>query len=281
MAKAITARFYRVGKVSPQGPSLRTALQAIFDAGPPAARECQLTGGFVCRLERLELSPGFIAGEMMRIRETDLPCEVHPDGTRILGVDVPIGDGVAFRYREADHTLAMHYDARVVSPGRFNDYIAQMHHAGQFTMEPILDAAALARFRAQPLRKLRVKLARPQNLVAMEDEMSAAGQAFQDLGEAYEAPVITLEMSMGHNKGKLAEGAKTMVEGFLQMAGHNTDVRGISVTSDAGEGVQNEDINLLDTLLSEKGEVAPASEAPEHVYAATSEFVRLRLNAHG
>ncbi|RYD67905.1 MAG: hypothetical protein EOP58_01960 [Sphingomonadales bacterium] len=217
----------------------------------------------------------------MRVRTTDLPCEVHPDGTRALGVNVPIGDGVAFQYRERDHKLAIQYDPRVLSPGRFNDYISQLFPAGIFTLEPAIDPLALARFRAQPLRKLKVRLARPQQLAALEDDMAAAGQAFRDLGEAYEAPVITLEMSMGHYGGQLGEGAKQMVEGFLTMAGRSSDVRGITVTPDSGDGSQNEDINLLDTLLSVKGEIAPASEAPNDVYAATSAFVQFHLAQHG
>jgi hypothetical protein len=281
MARSITVRFYTVGKVSPQGASLRATLQAILDLGEPSARERQLTGGFICRLERLTTVPGFVSGEMMRIRDTDLPCEVHPDGTRPLGVEVPIGDGIAFCFREADHTLAIQYDPRVISPGRFNDYLTQMHHAGQFTIEPVLDAAALARFQAQPLRKLKVKLARPQNLEPLDDEAAAAGVAIRNLGEAYEAPIVTVELSMGHNKGQLGAGAKAMVQRFLAMAGHGQDVRAISVTPDAGEGVQNEDINLLDSLLSEKGEIAPASETPDDVYEATSAFVRVRLDGHG
>lgn len=281
MTKPMTVRFYRVGKVAAQGPSLRAALQEIFDLGEPVARQRQLTGGFVCRLERLVLTPGFVSGEMMRIRDSNLPCEVHPDGTRILGVGVPIGDGIAFCFREQDHTLAIQYDPQTMSPGRFNDYIGQMHLPGQYVMEPVIDGEALARFRAQPLRKLRVKLARPQNLGALADDMAAAGQAFQELGDAYEAPMVTLEMGMGNNKGQLGDRAKGMIEGFLNRAGLNDDVRGIYVTPDAGEGVQNEDINLLDTLLSVKGEVVPISEAPDHVYASTSEFVRQQLNAHG
>src|SRR5690606_11815690 len=149
----------------------------------------------------------------------------------------------------ADNTLAIHYDTRVVSPGRFNDYLAQMHHPGQFTMEPVMDAAALARFQAQPLRKLRVKLARPQKLDALDDESAAAGAAIQSLGDAYEAPVVTLELSMGHNKGQLGAAAKAMVQRFLGMAASEQDVRAITVTPDAGAGEKNEDINLLDSLL--------------------------------
>lgn len=281
MPKPITVRFYQVGKMAQAGPSLRAVLQSIYDLGAPSLREKQLSGAFICRLERLASTPGYLAGEMMRVRATDWPCEVHPDGTRLLSVGVPIGDGIAFHYREADHMLAIQYDARTLSPGRFNDYLGQMVHAGQFTMEPSLDPDALARFRAQPLRKVRVKLARPQHIGALEDEMAAAGQAIRDLGEAYSAHVVTLEMSMGHAKGQLADGAKQMVEGFLAMAGVNNDVRGIYVTPEAGEGEANEDINLLDTLLSIKGEIAPASEAPDHVYAAASQFVRAQLDQHG
>ena len=144
-----------------------------------------------------------------------------------------------------------------------------------------MDAAALARFQAQPLRKLSVKLARPQNLDALDDEAAAAGAAIQSLGDAYEAPVITLELSMGRNRGQLAEQAKAMVLTFLNMAGREQDVRGIHVTPDAGEGVKNEDINLLDALLSKKGEINPASDEPADVYAAISAFVRQRLDGHG
>ncbi|WAC24732.1 hypothetical protein [Blastomonas sp. SL216] len=281
MAKSITVRFYSVGKLAAQGPSLRTTLQAIYDLGEPAARQRQLAGGFVCRLERLVLEPGYVSGEMMRVRDTDLPCEVHPDGTRALGIDVPIGDGVAFCFREADHTLAIHYDPRVLSPGRFNDYLVQMHHAGQFVMEPVMDGDALARFQEQPLRKLKVRLARPQNLDALDDEAAPAGAAIQAMGEAYEAPEITVELSMGRNKGSLGLAAKAMVEQFLVLFGQGADVRSLHVTPDAGEGLKNEDINLLDSLLSEKGEVNPASDAPDDVYSATSAFVRLKLDDHG
>jgi hypothetical protein len=281
MAKSITVRFYSVGKLAAHGPSLRATLQAIYDLGEPAVRQRQLAGGFVCRLERLVLEPGYVSGEMMRVRDTDLPCEVHPDGTRALGIDVPIGDGVAFCFREADHTLAIHYDPRVLSPGRFNDYLMQMHHAGQFVMEPVMDGEALARFQEQPLRKLKVRLARPQNLDALDDEAAPAGAAIQAMGEAYEAPEITIELSMGRNRGSLGLAAKAMVEQFLVMFGQGADVRSLHVTPDAGEGLKNEDINLLDSLLSEKGEVYPQSDAPDDVYAATSEFVRLKLDNHG
>ena len=127
MPKPITVRFYQVGKVSPHGPSLRTVLQQIFDLGEPGTRHRQLSGAFTCRLERLNTAtPGHIAGEMVRVRSTDLPCEVHPDGTHALSVDVPIGDGVAFWFREQDHKLAIQYDMRTLSPGRFNDYFHQM-----------------------------------------------------------------------------------------------------------------------------------------------------------
>ena len=58
--------------------------------------------------------------------------------------------------------------------------------------------------------------------------------------------LLRLNSAWATQKGYLAEGAKQMTEGFLRILGEGADVRSIVVTPDAGEGVDNEDINLLD-----------------------------------
>jgi hypothetical protein len=280
MPKSITVRFYEIGKLTQHGASLRQALQEIFGSGPPGDREVQLSEGFTCRLERLHTTAGFVSGEMLRVRTTDFPCEVLPQGTRRLGVDGPIGDGIAFRFRDADSRLAIQYDPRVVSPGRMFDYIAQWHGTPLFGFTPTMDDDAIARFRAQPLRKVKIKLATPRNLAAIEDAAAPAAIALRDLGEDYEAPIVTLELSMGHAKGHLAEGAKQMTEGFLRMLGEGADVRSIVVTPDAGEGVDNEDINLLDQLLSDKDEIASPPNDPDAIYDVCARHVECVLARH-
>lgn len=280
MPKSITVRFYEIGKLTPHGASLRQALQEIFDSGPPGDRQVQLSEGFVCRLERLRTTAGFISGEMLRVRTTDFPCKVLPEGTRPLGIDGPIGDGIAFRFREADSRLGIQHDPRVVSPGRMFDYIAQWHRTPLFTFTPTIDDEAIVRFREQPLRKVKIKLASPRNLAAIEDAAAPAAYALRHLGEDYHAPIVTLELSMGHSKGHLAEGAKQMAEGFLHMVGEGADVRGIVVTPDAGEGIDNEEINLLDQLLSVKEEIPNPGNDPDAIYEACSGLVERVLAQH-
>jgi hypothetical protein len=174
----------------------------------------------------------------------------------------------------------MQYDPRIVSPGRFMDYLSQVHHAAQYVLEPTIDADALRRFQRQPLRKAKVRLARPQQLAAVEPDMEAASAAFQMLGNAYQAPVVTLTLSMERNEGELAAGAKDMVAGFLRMAGQgNSDIRGITVMPEAGEGTDNEEINLLDSLLSLKADLPLPHNDPDGSYAMRADHLARALEA--
>lgn len=282
MPRTVTVRFYEIGKMREHGPALRRALVEIFDSGQAGEREVQLAEGVRARLERLDIDEqGFVSGEMLRVRETDFPYEVHPDGTRALDVDTPLGDGISFCFREADSRLAMQYDPRVVSPGRMFDYIDQWHGTPLFTFQPTIDDDAITRFRQQPLRKLSIRLASPRHLANVEDAAAPVATAVQQLAEDYDAPIVTVELSMGHNRGQLSRGAKQVAEGFLQMLGQgNADVRTLKVTPDSGEGIENEDINLLDQLLTIRDEIPSPGNNPDVVYGAVSQFVRRVLNQH-
>ena len=280
MPKIVTVRFYQVGKVHPHGPSLRAALDQIAALGQPGARERQLAAGFRCRLERYVPTAGYLTGEITRVRNEDFPAEVHPHGTAQLSVTVPIGEGIAFRYRERDHVLAIQYDTRIVSPGRFIDYVSSLVPAAQFTADPKADANALAHFRARPLKKVRIKLAQPQDLRNVEPSMQSAARSFRSLGRDYAAPIVTLEMSVGHEDGSLSQDAKRMVEGFVRRAGGNSDVRSVTIKPDNGPGQENRELNLLDALLSVKTEIPNAHNDPQVSYNARLRVVERALNGH-
>jgi hypothetical protein len=219
---------------------------------------------------------------MTRVRHDDFPSEVHPQGTRQLNVAVPIGEGIAFRFRERDHVLAIQYDNRIVSPGKFIDYVTQLVPAAQFTFDPKADANALAHFRAHPLKKVRIKLAQPQDLRAVEPAMQSAARSFRSLGRDYAAPVVTLEMSVGHEDGSLSQDAKRMVEGFVRRAGAAGDhgpVKSVRIKPDNGPGIENREVDLLDALLSVKDEI-PTPNNPDASYDARRRLVERALNGH-
>jgi len=280
MPKVVTVRFFQIGKFHAQAMSFRAALDQIEALGQPGARERQLGLGFRCRLERYHATAGYLTGEITRVRNDDFPSEVHPQGTRALNVAVPIGEGVAFRYRERDHVLAMQYDNRVVSPGRFIDYVMQMVAGAQFTIDPKVDANALAHFRARPLKKVRIKLARPQDLRQVEPAMASAARAFKSLAQNYSSPTVTLEMSVGQEDGSLAADAKRMIEGFVRRSMHDENVKSIKVKPDNGPGIPNDDINLLDALLSVRDEIQNPSNDPQRNYDSRRRIVERALNGH-
>lgn len=281
MAKLFTTRFYQVRKAQKTSMGFRDALDKIAARGKPGARQYQLAQGFICRLERLQLDEvGFVSGAMTRIRDTDFPAEITDDGALELNVAGPIGNSVVFRFREHDHTLAMQFDNRIMSPPRFISYINGLLSREVLRIRPKVDADALKKFRESPLRKLKIQLASIQNLGAVEQSMQAVATSVRELGQGYEAPIITLEMSMGHHKGSLGDSLKSAAEGFLNMitGDGGAEVRALKATSLEEDG--SESIDLIDQLLSDKAEINLESNNPEEMYNNCMQHLREVLECH-
>jgi hypothetical protein len=261
MPRQVSVRLWRVGKRHRQGATLRQALDQVWGIGPPGDRQRQMAPGVLCRLERYEPQAGVVGGEMTRVRHEDFPAEIHPHGAVALNVNVPIGDGVAFRFREADHTLAFQYDDRILAAGKFLDYLEALVPEALFNLDPIADERELARFHADPLKKVTIRLASPVDVVANEDNMQAAATAFRRLGADYGAPQVTLQLSVGNGGGFLNQAAKGMIEGFLRSVGAN-DVR--SAKAVPGGAGRTKEVNLLDALFSHKEEVESSRDLVEN-----------------
>lgn len=277
MPRMMSVRLWRISKRHPAGPSLRAALEAVVGMGVPGAREGQLAPGIRCRLERFEVDGTTLIGEMTRVRHDDYPAEIHPHGALELGVQVPIGDGVAFRYRPRDHTLAFQYDDRILAAGRFLDYLEMQHHGALFDLRPIADERKMQSFRDRPLKKVRLKIANPVDVVADEDSQQAAAQAFRRLGQAYDAPTVTIELSVGTGGGYLNRAAKSMMSAFLRTTDED-DLRQARAYT-ANEAGRSEEVNLLDALFSHKEEFESVRNLEQN-YRARQRVLTRVLDAH-
>lgn len=278
MARMMSVRLWRVGKQHVNGATLRQALDGVWALGQAGDRQRQMSPGVVCRLERYHPERGIIAGEVTRVRHEDYPSEIHPDGARALTVQVPIGDGVAFRFREADHTLAFQYDDRILSAGKFLDYLEALHQAALFTLKPIIDEREMERFRAEPLKKVSIQVASPADVAADEDSMQAAAASFRRLGDAYDAPSVTLQLSVGRRGGFLNEAAKRMISGFLRTSEEN-EVRTARAVPGNGQGGRGKEINLLDALFSHKEMIESPRDLNEN-YATRQRLLTRVLDAN-
>jgi hypothetical protein len=280
MTNRISVRFYSVEKLQPNGPSLKRALEHISQMNHEQ-RQIQLGEGVIVRLERFEEDAGELCGEFTRVRDTDFPFEVRPDGVRSLQTEGPIGTGVAFRFRPGDHTLAMQFDTRIVSPGRVVDFFLHADTRFGFSFTPKLDEENWLKFNDSPIRKLRIGIASPQHLDALEGEGEAVGTAFRRLGEAYSGQVITIEIGMGHRRGALSAAARQAAGAIGQlMAGGQADVRSLKGWIKPAEDRPVEEINLIDEFLSDKIEFPSPKNNPDENYAVRKNLLRRILNAH-
>lgn len=279
MDKTVTVRFYKVERLNEADPKLRDVLKGIAAIAELDARIATVGNNDVkVRLERLEEdSATVIAGEFTRIQTTNYPSEVHPDGTKPLGVTSPLGHGVAFRFDSSKSILAMQYDVRVLSPGRMLEYLRAKWDGASFRLRPIVRSDMWKRFNAGPTRKIELTVASPGSLVNIEDAGAAVVDAARKLGAAYEAPLLTITLSMGGKSGALGAQVKKMAKSLFETAAAGMlDLRGMKAVADGGEG-PNDEINLMEELLTERKELNLPDNDPDESYKTRSKFIKEML----
>ena len=281
MDRQISVRFYDVSKQSQHGPSLRSVLKEIHELGGPERRERTISEDFRVRLECLEASENHIAGEFTRVQDSNFPSEVHADGVARLNVEVPLGHGIAFRFRPAGSIIAVQYEPRVLSPNRITSYLQLASTDAIFKLRPRMNADSWQRMRKRPLRKLKFRIARPSNLANIENTKSAVASSIRNMAAAYEAPSIAVELSMGNYKGGLGKATKAMAEEIYKLfQEEKLDVRSLQAISETPPGIANEDINLIDEVLSFRGELKLPKNDPDKNYRMRADWLKEQMQKH-
>jgi len=256
-------------------------LQRIAAIRDKEKREALIGAGIRVRLETLIVDGDAVDGEFTRMQTTNFPSEVHATGTRPLPVAGPLGHGVAFRYDEKKSVMAIQYDKRTLSPGRAFEYISAKWDGASFRLLPKLRDDMWERFQGGPTRKISLTIANPTHYQVVAGAGQAAGQAARALATAYEAPMVTLELSMGHRKGGLSETVKRMAESLIKLsANDDVDLRTLKAYTAQGEGQPNDEIDLIDELLSVRDELTLPDNNPNRNYQIRRAFLRTVMNKH-
>lgn len=143
-----------------------------------------------------------------------------------------------------------------------------------------MDVENWQKFQESPVRKLRIGIASPDHLGAIEQDGVSVAETFRRLGEAYSAPVITLELGMGNRKGSLGEATKGLAQAFWGLfQGGNADLRSLKASIKPNEDVPTEEINLIDEVLSDKAEAELPRNDPELNYEIRAGLLRQALQA--
>lgn len=245
-----------------------------------AQREAIVRGDIRLRIERLEEEEvGIFSGELTRMQTTNYPSEVHPDGVRPLGVEAPLGHSIAFRYRVDPSVLIIQYEPRIASPGKFMEYLSLKFQDAKYSLLPKLRIDQMRRFLDGETRKVKIRLASPADLVDLEGPAAAVADSFRSLGAAYEAPELTIELSMGRRSGGLADSVKEMVQNIIVRSA-DIDLRSLRATTQNEDG-ENEDIDLIRELFKHNDILDLPDNNPVVAYERKRSYLRSLMQEGG
>lgn len=136
-----------------------------------------------------------------------------------------------------------------------------------FDLEPIVRDDMWEEFRGAAVRKIDIAIASPATLDRVDRGAAAAAvSSIRDMAEAYEAPKIRIEMSMGTRRGSLSEAIKGLVRHMRQQTiQHHADVTKIKARIKSGEE-RPEEIDLLDDILSVREDLELHERDPDTNY---------------
>lgn len=249
MQKSFTFRFYALSKNSSATPDFADELRAIAAIPTEMAREKTLSIYYTVRLEQLE-SDGTdaVVGELVRCQKTNFPAELKKGKRGALAAE-GLGHSVVFRYNFKKGILGIQYDPKIISPGRLLQYVATFNSNAIYSIAPKIDTKNWAKFAQGQTRKLSIRIANPESMADLKGkENRAAGAGIKAMADAYDAPSIAIEISMGHHKGFLANSISSFAKQLANMSvpGFRLDrLSAVTVVNDASE-----EIDLIEERLT-------------------------------
>lgn len=278
MEKTVTLRFYDIDRTSTDKPALADLLRKIA-AQPISKRGHNITSeGIFVRLEDFNDEGDFIEGQFVRGQSGNRPGRMLSDGTGDLPFSEPIGHGIAFRYRIKDGLLAIEYNPLVLSPSRVMEYLYEADARAEFFLNPRLREGVWEELRKRPLRKLTLAIAGHPNVTGGQKAENATWTNLAEMRERYQGHTIKIEIGMGQREGGLAESAKDLIrEAFRRHEDGTDDIRTLRGTVETGEGIPNDEINLIGELLDVKEDLSFPGDDWSKFYRLRRDLLRAKI----
>ena len=270
LEKNFTFRFYQISRDNAQIPSMVDSLRHIAETPKGVAREKQLAGDYIVRLENFESDgPDAVVGEILRCQGTNFPSELSGDDRKSLTAE-RLGHSIVFRLNHSTGKFGVQYDPRVVSPGRILEYIASYNSSAIYSLDPIINKSAWAKFNSGDTRKLIFKVANPKDLSGISGDGNAAAVGLQNMGDAHGAPYIEVTMSMGTRKGALKKvgGLAKQLASLAGVGGSVEKIRARTIVNDIAE-----DIDLIEDRVVARDTLDIDDRDPEKNWEIKSKFL--------
>lgn len=236
-------------------------LRQVHGIADKAKREVLLSSDYIVRLENLEDDGAdAVVGELLRCQKTNLPAEIAGSARKTLSAE-RLGHSVVFRLNHRTGAFGIQHDVRIVSPGRVLDYVAAFNPAAIYSMTPKVNAEAWKKFNAGQTRKLSIRIANPESMDDLSGSGKAASMGIRSMAEAYDAPSISLEISMGHHKGFLSQAVSGLATQLVNMVSPSARLDKLSAVTIVGD--EREEIDLIEDRIVSRDTLQIHDRDPE------------------
>lgn len=279
MDSRVTVRYFKLTNVARQPVRFETAIfEALGLGASPSDRQRQLALGVTLRLEGAYRRNGLVVGEVVRVQTENIPPEAQPAGLVPLGIG-GLGHSIGFAYDRVSGVIAIQFDPRGVSLGRFLDYLRNVQHRADYSYSAVVSNDAWERYnRGQP-RTLTVTIAAPENLDNVPGPANSVIQASKRLADISEAPVITIDVSMGHTRRRNL--SRDFVSGVLDALtgdGAADSIRSLKVKSKQ-EGLPSDEIDFVNDFARDQETLElPAGDHDENIARRLRYIQRCLIN---
>ena len=203
MDSRVHARFYRVSKPHGEALDLPEILLGEAKQGKPGARERDIGGGIVARLEHCSEEKDAIEGEFCRVQTQNIPPQTGPDGLLPIKLEAGgIGHVAAFRYHRPTRVLLLQQNVNSLTSARLALFLASAKPDRIFTFTPVLAEDAMDRFKQKKPRGFSVTFAGLENLEALDYADIAVAKGARLIAEAYDGIRVKVEVSVGRSRKK-------------------------------------------------------------------------------
>lgn len=275
MDKNFTFRFYNVVRGNAKIPTMVSMLRQAAAEADKSKREVQLAQDYTVRLENLDDDGSdAVVGEFVRCQGTNLPGELNGATRKPLSAK-KLAHSVVFRLNHKKGILGVQHDPRVVSIGKILEYLSHYNPAAQYSVEARVNRDAWKKFNKGSVRKLSVRIANPDSMEDLGGNGKAASEGIKNLAEAYDAPSILIELSMGHRKGFLSNAVIQLADKLTSSIGPRARVdklTAVTVIDDISE-----EIDLIEDRQVIKDSLSIDDRDPDKNYAIKSAYLKREM----
>lgn len=205
MPKIMKVDFYRLHQQQDNHIELEGILLNIARARQGEDRNVDV-GTTPIRLQEISQSDSLIDGDMMKIRMDEVPLKVKLNGEAEaidLDDDEGIGEETAFLFDPATQVLALQRNRYGVSIGALSSYIEQIGRIEAINFDPVITEEGIRKLeRYRDIRTFSFGIAGLERVRVFEREGFGL-EMMNDLARIYQAPSVTINMSMSHHGGSL------------------------------------------------------------------------------